>query len=173
MPSDNTLSEYILNLPFSRLKLETEKHTKIMEIENLNKQKKELEELPGKFLFQKEQLESELSQIKNKQSQKYIIKNKQLQDLIKNMGFLENALTELPKIDRRLEVLHNSILELEDKYKVLEYLEEKNSNRDRDRSSPIFFNPTPNGGKKTGKKLKKNKKSNTYKKRRTNKNKRK
>jgi hypothetical protein len=91
------------------------------------------------------------------------------------MGFLEDALTELPEIDRRLEVLHNSILELNDKYKVLDYLEEKNKNRDR--SSPIFFNPRPNGGKKTGKNKNKNKnknkKSKIYKKRKTNKNKRK
>ena len=171
MPSDNTLSDFLLHLPISRFKLETEKHNKIMKIENLNKQKKELEELSGKFLSQKEQLESQLSKIQNKQSQKYIIINKQLQDLIKNMGFLEDALTELPEIDRRLEVLHNSILELDDKYKVLDDLEEKNRNRNSNRSSPIFFNPRPNGGKKTGKN--KNKKSKIYKKRKTNKNKRK
>ena len=149
MPSDNTLSNLLLDLPISKLKLDREKHDKIIEIEKLNKQKKELEELSEKFLSQKEKLESQLSQIQIKQSQIYIIKNKQLQALIKNMDFLEDALIELPEIDRRLDALHNSILELDDKYKVLDYLEEKNKNRDR--SSPIFFNPRPNGGKKTGK----------------------
>ena len=30
MPSDNTLSDFLLHLPISRLKLETEKYNKIM-----------------------------------------------------------------------------------------------------------------------------------------------
>ena len=155
--------EDIENIPLYQIKANIETHKKIAEIQKLNEQRQELLALPERYNIQKQKIEEDLSKIKNPQSQNYLVKRQQLKMINLEIDHLGSLMSEIPKIEKRIDDLHNYIQGLPDKYRNLENLEKTQLNRGSRLPSSTFSNQRNFGGKKKSRKQLRKKRRRTYK----------
>ena len=152
--------EDIENIPLYQIKANIETHKKIAEIQKLNEQRQELLALPERYNTQKQKIEEDLSKIKNPKSHNYLVISQQLRMINLEMANLGSLMSEIPKIEKRIDDLHNYIQGLPDKYRNLENLEKNQLNRG---SRLPSSNQRNFGGKKKSRKQLRKKRRRTYK----------
>ena len=154
------MAENIENIPLYQIKANIETHKKIAEIQKLNEQRQELLALPERYNIQKQKIEDDLSKIKNPKSHNYLVISQQLRMINLEMANLGSLMSEIPKIEKRIDDLHNYIQGLPDKYRNLENLEKNQLNRG---SRLPSSNQRNFGGKKKSRKQLRKKRRRTYK----------
>ena len=154
------MAENIENIPLYQIKANIETHKKIAEIQKLNQQRQELLALPERYNIQKQKIEDDLSKIKNPKSHNYLVISQQLRMINLEMANLGSLMSEIPKIEKRIDDLHNYIQGLPDKYRNLENLEKNQLNRG---SRLPSSNQRNFGGKKKSRKQLRKKRRRTYK----------
>lgn len=154
------MAENIENIPLYQIKANIETHKKIAEIQKLNQQRQELLALPERYNIQKQKIEDDLSKIKNPKSHNYLVISQQLRMINLEMANLGSLMSEIPKIEKRIDDLHNYIQGLPDKYRNLENLEKNQLNRG---SRLPSSNERNFGGKKKSRKQLRKKRRRTYK----------
>ena len=152
--------EGIENIPLYQIKANIETHKKIAEIQKLNERRQELLALPERYNIQKQKIEDDLSKIKNPKSHNYLVISQQLRMINLEMANLGSLMSEIPKIEKRIDDLHNYIQGLPDKYRNLENLEKNQLNRG---SRLPSSNQRNFGGKKKSRKQLRKKRRRTYK----------
>ena len=152
--------EDIENIPLYQIKANIETHKKIAEIQKLNEQRQELLALPERYNIQKQKIEDDLSKIKNPKSHNYLVISQQLRMINLEIANLGSLMSEIPKIEKRIDDLHNYIQGLPDKYRNLENLEKNQLNRG---SRLPSSNQRNFGGKKKSRKQLRKKRRRTYK----------
>ena len=152
--------EDIENIPLYQIKANIETHKKIAEIQKLNEQRQELLALPERYTIQKQKIEDDLSKIKNPKSHNYLVISQQLRMINLEIANLGSLMSEIPKIEKRIDDLHNYIQGLPDKYRNLENLEKNQLNRG---SRLPSSNQRNFGGKKKSRKQLRKKRRRTYK----------
>jgi hypothetical protein len=154
------MAENIENIPLYQIKANIETHKKIAEIQKLNEQRQELLALPERYNIQKQKIEDDLSKIKNPKSHNYLVISQQLRMINLEIANLGSLMSEIPKIEKRIDDLHNYIQGLPDKYRNLENLEKNQLNRG---SRLPSSNQRNFGGKKKSRKQLRKKRRRTYK----------
>jgi hypothetical protein len=154
------MAENIENIPLYQIKANIETHKKIAEIQKLNERRQELLALPERYNIQKQKIEDDLSKIKNPKSHNYLVISQQLRMINLEMANLGSLMSEIPKIEKRIDDLHNYIQGLPDKYRNLENLEKNQLNRG---SRLPSSNQRNFGGKKKSRKQLRKKRRRTYK----------
>ena len=154
------MAENIENIPLYQIKANIEMKKKIAEIQKLNQQREELLALPERYNIQKQKIEDDLSKIKNPKSHNYLVISQQLRMINLEMANLGSLMSEIPKIEKRIDDLHNYIQGLPDKYRNLENLEKNQLNRG---SRLPSSNQRNFGGKKKSRKQLRKKRRRTYK----------
>ena len=152
--------EGIENIPLYQIKANIETRKKIAEIQKLNEQRQELLALPERYNIQKQKIEDDLSKIKNPKSHNYLVISQQLRMINLEIANLGSLMSEIPKIEKRIDDLHNYIQGLPDKYRNLENLEKNQLNRG---SRLPSSNQRNFGGKKKSRKQLRKKRRRTYK----------
>ena len=152
--------EDIENIPLYQIKANIETHKKIAEIQKLNERRQELLALPERYNIQKQKIEDDLSKIKNPKSHNYLVISQQLRMINLEIANLGSLMSEIPKIEKRIDDLHNYIQGLPDKYRNLENLEKNQLNRG---SRLPSSNQRNFGGKKKSRKQLRKKRRRTYK----------
>ena len=152
--------EGIENIPLYQIKANIETHKKIAEIQKLNERRQELLALPERYNIQKQKIEDDLSKIKNPKSHNYLVISQQLRMINLEIDNLGSLMSEIPKIEKRIDDLHNYIQGLPDKYRNLENLEKNQLNRG---SRLPSSNQRNFGGKKKSRKQLRKKRRRTYK----------
>ena len=154
------MAENIENIPLYQIKANIETHKKIAEIQKLNERRQELLALPERYNIQKQKIEDDLSKIKNPKSHNYLVISQQLRMINLEIANLGSLMSEIPKIEKRIDDLHNYIQGLPDKYRNLENLEKNQLNRG---SRLPISNQRNFGGKKKSRKQLRKKRRRTYK----------
>ena len=154
------MAENIENIPLYQIKANIETHKKIAEIQKLNERRQELLALPERYNIQKQKIEDDLSKIKNPKSHNYLVISQQLRMINLEIANLGPLMSEIPKIEKRIDDLHNYIQGLPDKYRNLENLEKNQLNRG---SRLPSSNQRNFGGKKKSRKQLRKKRRRTYK----------
>ena len=154
------MAENIENIPLYQIKANIETHKKIAEIQKLNERRQELLALPERYNIQKQKIEDDLSKIKNPKSHNYLVISQQLRMINLEIANLGSLMSEIPKIEKRIDDLHNYIQGLPDKYRNLENLEKNQLNRG---SRLPSSNQRNFGGKKKSRKQLRKKRRRTYK----------
>ena len=154
------MAENIENIPLYQIKANIEMKKKIAEIQKLNERRQELLALPERYNIQKQKIEDDLSKIKNPKSHNYLVISQQLRMINLEMANLGSLMSEIPKIEKRIDDLHNYIQGLPDKYRNLENLEKNQLNRG---SRLPSSNQRNFGGKKKSRKQLRKKRRRTYK----------
>ena len=154
------MAENIENIPLYQIKANIETHKKIAEIQKLNERRQELLALPERYNIQKQKIEDDLSKIKNPKSHNYLVISQQLRMINLEIDNLGSLMSEIPKIEKRIDDLHNYIQGLPDKYRNLENLEKNQLNRG---SRLPSSNQRNFGGKKKSRKQLRKKRRRTYK----------
>lgn len=157
------MAENIENIPLYQIKANIETRKKIAEIQKLNEQRQELLALPERYNIQKQKIEDDLSKIKNPKSHNYLVISQQLRMINLEIANLGSLMSEIPKIEKRIDDLHNYIQGLPDKYRNLENLEKNQLNRGSRLPSSTFSNQRNFGGKKKSRKQLRKKRRRTYK----------
>ena len=154
------MAENIENIPLYQIKANIEMKKKIAEIQKLNERRQELLALPERYNIQKQKIEDDLSKIKNPKSHNYLVISQQLRMINLEIDNLGSLMSEIPKIEKRIDDLHNYIQGLPDKYRNLENLEKNQLNRG---SRLPSSNQRNFGGKKKSRKQLRKKRRRTYK----------
>ena len=154
------MAENIENIPLYQIKANIEMKKKIAEIQKLNERRQELLALPERYNIQKQKIEDDLSKIKNPKSHNYLVISQQLRMINLEIANLGSLMSEIPKIEKRIDDLHNYIQGLPDKYRNLENLEKNQLNRG---SRLPSSNQRNFGGKKKSRKQLRKKRRRTYK----------
>ena len=155
------MAENIENIPLYQIKANIEMKKKIAEIQKLNERRQELLALPERYNIQKQKIEDDLSKIKNPKSHNYLVISQQLRMINLEMANLGSLMSEIPKIEKRIDDLHNYIQGLPDKYRNLENLEKNQLNRGS--RLPSSNQRNFGGKKKSRKQLRKKRRRRTYK----------
>ena len=103
------MAENIENIPLYQIKANIETRKKIAEIQKLNERRQELLALPERYNIQKQKIEDDLSKIKNPKSHNYLVISQQLRMINLEIDNLGSLMSEIPKIEKRIDDLHNYI----------------------------------------------------------------